>query len=140
VPPNDGTAAVTVTLPAALPERTVVATPVEFVVADASEREARLLLFTLKVTIAPATRFPLPSLTVAFMLAVSPAVIVAGTATTFTLPLAAPNVIVTVMLADAPPAAALTVTTVFENVVAVTVTCAKPLVVVAVALDKIAFT
>ncbi len=140
MPPKDWTEAVTVTLPAALPVRTVVATPVAFVFTDVCESVARVLLLRLKVTVAFATGLPLLSLTDAVMLDVFPAVIVDGVAETVTLPLAAPDVIVITSLAAATPDTALMVTTELENVVAVKVIEAVPLTVVALPADNLALT
>jgi hypothetical protein len=99
-----------------------------------------VLLFRLKFTVALATGLPLLSLTVAVILEVFPVVIVDGTAVTITLPPDTPAVIVIAMLADARPDAALMVTTALENVVAVTVTVARPPTVWAWPLDRLAFT
>lgn len=140
MPPKDWTEAVTVTLPAALPVRTVVATPLAFVFTDVCESVARVLLLRLKLTVAFATGLPLLSLTDAVMLDVFPAVIVDGVAATVTLPLAAPDVIVIKALAAATPDTALMVTTELENVVAVKVIEAVPLTVVALPADNLALT
>lgn len=140
MPPRDGTEVVMVTLPAAFPVRTDVATPFVSVAAVDNESEARVLLFRLKFTVALATGLPLLSLTVAVILDVFPAVIADGDAVTVTLPPETPAVIVIEILADALPDAALTVAMALEKVVAVTVTVARPFTVCAWPLDKLAFT